>query len=76
MYFVPKVFGVHDFGKKVDQTDVNICCEMYGLRRTVCCQEFQGLAQLLKPDLHSPTTAHDAIELYRELLKLIDESME
>jgi len=66
MYFVPEVFGVHDFGKKVDQKDVEVCCEMYGLRRTVCCQEFQGLAQLLKPDLHSPTTAHDALELYRD----------
>jgi len=65
MYFVPKVFGVHDFGKKVHHKDV-ICCEMYGLRRTVCCQEFQGLAQLLKPDLHSPTTAHDALKLYRD----------
>jgi len=63
MYYFPKVFGVHDFGKKVNQKDVNICGEMYGLRRTVCCQEFQGLAQLLKPDLHSPTTAHDALEL-------------
>ena len=65
MYFVPEVFGVHDFGKKVDQKYVDVCCEMYGLRKTVCCQEFQGLAQLLKPDLHSPTTAHHALELYR-----------
>ena len=76
MYFIPEVFGGHDFGKKVDQKDVDVCCEMYGLRRTVCCEEFQGLAQLLKPDLHSPTTAHDALELYRELLNLIDEYME
>ena len=28
-YFVPEVFGVHDFGKKVDQKDVDVCCQMY-----------------------------------------------
>jgi len=65
MYFVPEVFGGHDFGKEVDQL-------VYVAK---CCQECQGIAQLLKPDLHSPTTAHDARELYMELLKRIDEFM-
>jgi len=55
IYFVPEVFCVHDFGKKVDQKDVDVCCEMYNAQ------------------LHRRTWA---IQRYRELLKMIDESME
>ena len=76
MYFVPEVFGGHNFGQRVEQTDVEICSEMYGVRRTVCCTEFQDLVKLLKPDLHLPITAQGALQLYRELLELIDETME
>jgi len=36
MCVVPKVFG---FGKKFEPKDVDVCCEMYSLRRTVCCQD-------------------------------------
>jgi len=67
MYFVPEVFSVHDFGKKVDQKDVDVCCEMYGLRRTVCCQECQGLAQFqnlifIVPQLHTTHLSYTEIQ--------------
>lgn len=76
MFFVPEVFGGHNFGKVVDQQDVDICCEMYGLRRTVCSKDFKNLAKLLKPNLQIPVTVQGALELYTELLELIDEIME
>ncbi|XP_060608250.1 uncharacterized protein LOC132760318 isoform X1 [Ruditapes philippinarum] len=68
MYFVPELFGGHNYGKIVDQNDVDACCEMYGLRRTTCIKEFQDLVKLLKPDIRIPMDVQDALELYRELL--------
>jgi hypothetical protein len=76
MYFVPKFFGGHNYGKIVDQNNVDACCEKYGLRRTTCFKEIQDLVKLLKPDIRIPMDVRDALELYRELLQLIDEAME
>jgi len=41
MYFVPEVFGGHDFGKRVDQKYVDVCCEMYGLHRKYVVKNFK-----------------------------------
>ena len=76
MYYIPEVFGGYNFGKKVDQKDVKICCEMYGLRRKICSQEFEELARLLKPDLQVPMNVESALHLYKELLALIEENLE
>jgi hypothetical protein len=43
MYFVPELFGGHNYGKIVDQNDVGACCEMYSLRRTTCIKEFSKM---------------------------------
>jgi len=59
MYFVPEVF-------------VDVCCKMYGLRRTVCCQ----VTRTWSSQSHNYTRRTWAIQRYRELLKLIEESME
>ena len=75
MYFIPEVFGGHNFGKKVDLEDVNVWCEVCGSRRKICCQEFEDLARFLKPDLQVPINVHDALQLCRKLL-LIEENLE
>lgn len=76
MYFIPEVFGGHNFGKRVDLEDVNACCEIYGSRRKICCQEFEDLARLLIPDLQVPVNVHDALQLYRKFLVLTEENLE
>jgi len=59
MYFVPEVFAVHDCGKKSIKKML-----MYVAKCTAYAGQY--VVKLLKPDLHSPTTAHDALELYRD----------
>lgn len=76
MYFIPEVFGGRNFGKKINQKHVKLCCEEYGLRREICCKDFEELANILKPDLQVPMNVQSALRLYNELLALIEENLE
>jgi len=78
MYFVPEVFGVHDFGKSRPKRcwcmlrNVRLTQDSMLSRISSSC----SVTKTWSSQSHNCTLRTWAIQRYRELLKLIDESME
>ena len=57
MFFVPEIFGGHNFGKRIDQKDVKVCKELYGAPKKICSEEFNELVRLVLPHHDTPANA-------------------
>ena len=46
LYFVPKIYGGHNFDHRVDQEDIQICQEPYGSHKRLYSNETDDLVRI------------------------------
>lgn len=68
LFNVPELFGSRNYGVPVNMEDVSICQELYAKPKEICSDTFSELAHILKPGLQMPLNAHNALDLYEELM--------
>lgn len=66
MYFLPEMYNTCDVGTVTDARDIKCCKDMYSIPKRRF-DEFNELAQLLKPNLEIPMSADDGLQLFYEL---------
>jgi hypothetical protein len=76
MYFVPEIYGGHNYGHRVDQGDIQICQELYGSPKRLYSNETEDRVRVLTLDNRRPLTADESLTLYIEILKMIEEHLQ
>ncbi|KAL4241014.1 hypothetical protein ACF0H5_001793 [Mactra antiquata] len=73
MFHVPEVYGGYNFGHVVNKDDVTICQELYGEPKRLYADGMNELAQLLSLEHRRPNNAKEALELYTEIMQLVND---
>lgn len=72
LYFVPELTEGHNFGTNVDTEDINLCINLYGKRKEICCKEFKQIVDIIKPDVQVPVHPYEALRLFIELNNILE----
>lgn len=75
MYFLPEVYGKANYLVAVNQDDVTICKDLYGQRSRDCSAEFEGLVNLILPDVVIPETIEEATVLFQQIIHQISQDL-
>ena len=72
MFFMPEAHGSNDYLSYVDMQDVTDCKEIYAEACADYDNEINELITLLKPDYVPPLDEYEALELYVEIMHLLE----
>ncbi|KAJ8317853.1 hypothetical protein KUTeg_002944 [Tegillarca granosa] len=52
--------------------NINLCINLYGKRKEICCKEFKQIVDIIKPDVQVPVHPYEALRLFIELNYILE----
>ena len=72
LYYWPEKVGATDCKKEVDSDDINRLMDKFTIKPKMYSSKIKPLIDILIPDICTPSSAQEAYDLYKKLIKLIN----